>query len=268
MDSPRQKVQRAFDQLRELHDATEAFVKEGAYGLAYEFDSQSAEIVVKAQVLREPPEVQWSVILGEIIHDLRSALDHLAFAMAVRHSGPAPEPLPSPSPWRRIEFPIFLSEPEFDVNGHKKLWGVRPGLLTIVKELQPFKCRYGPADTDHLWIVHELSNRDKHRSLNFVGFAAGVIGTEIYHPFDQGSFVYTAALMRGPFVHDAELCRLRYTPGPPPAPNPEMMVKLHLSFDVAFAQGGPVAQGRLLFSTVDQIRGSVHRIVEGFTAEV
>jgi hypothetical protein len=46
------------------------------------YDERSGEDLYRAQVLREPPP-RISVVVGEIVHDLRSALDHLAWQLTL-----------------------------------------------------------------------------------------------------------------------------------------------------------------------------------------
>jgi hypothetical protein len=51
----------------------------------------------------EPPLIQWGALIGDCLFNYRSALDHLAFDLAVAHTGyPLPEGVE-----RRSEFPIF-----------------------------------------------------------------------------------------------------------------------------------------------------------------
>jgi len=67
----------------------------GARGIGYGFE-----------VIAQPPWQRWSVIVGEVVHDLRSALDQLAWAASLEWSGPAPEPLTGR--WRQVSFPVCL----------------------------------------------------------------------------------------------------------------------------------------------------------------
>ena len=46
------------------------------------------------------------LIIGDVVHNLRSALNHLAFALSEAERGPAPNPPPKPDRRKDIGFPI------------------------------------------------------------------------------------------------------------------------------------------------------------------
>jgi hypothetical protein len=116
------------------------------------------------EVARFPPDEVWGPIIGDAVHNLRSALDHLAWQLAVP-SARATTP-------RRIEFPIFLDDPATDreIRGAltKKLNCLRPESQAIIDGAQPYKT----GDRHHpLWLLQTLWNTDKHRTLHTSGFA-------------------------------------------------------------------------------------------------
>lgn len=102
-----------------------------------------------------PP--RWSVIVGEIGHDLRSALDYLVFQL-----GTTPE-------LEKTAFPISGDEDEyFQPKGRKQisyrdtcLAGVDSEWAAKIDDLQPFKSSGMPNHA--LETLHRMSNRDKHR---------------------------------------------------------------------------------------------------------
>ncbi len=56
--------------------------------------------LIVEQFADPPPLEEWGVLVGECAHNLRSALDNLAFALARLRRDPPPDP-------GRIAFPIF-----------------------------------------------------------------------------------------------------------------------------------------------------------------
>ena len=56
------------------------------YGLASYTNPAADEFLYLARVSREPP-VRWGVMAGEIVHHLRSALDHLAWQLVLDGGG-------------------------------------------------------------------------------------------------------------------------------------------------------------------------------------
>lgn len=100
----------------------------------------------------------WLVIIGEILYDLRSALDHLACAL-----------VPKPNP--RTEFPIFRKKDGPDGFLTKapaklpRLQQGKPDAWDIIEQLQPYQGagRGGDPERDPLWVLHQLNIIDKHR---------------------------------------------------------------------------------------------------------
>jgi hypothetical protein len=107
-----------------------------------------------------PP--RFSVIAGEIIHHLRSSLDHIAWLLSSkkyrREHGTA------------IAFPICTKEPvkKEELAGYqRKVQGITsPAAQALIKKLQPYK-RSKPMNNP-LVIVHEFDRIDKHRTLVLV----------------------------------------------------------------------------------------------------
>jgi len=96
---------------------------------------------------------------GDVVHNLRSALDHLAYQLAVVGT-------PDTEPSRRIEFPIAKDAATYEAEKARKVEGIRPETVKVIDALQPYK---GGCHGDALWRIHELDNIDKHRTPFRVG---------------------------------------------------------------------------------------------------
>jgi hypothetical protein len=164
------KLRRARQHLEELHAAIEAFLKADPkpYKIVAHDDPQTRDRIYGLEILEQPPSVEWAVVTGDILHNLRSGLDHLANAMCRAH---APTETP---PWD-TEFPIFWSEDRFASvergGGLYKIRGMGDEAQRAICELQPF--RKGEwAKSQSLWLLQQMSNIDKHRSLDlaFLGY--------------------------------------------------------------------------------------------------
>jgi hypothetical protein len=117
---------------------------------------------VRARVheLREPPP-EWFVWIGECLYNMRSALDHIAFALNARGSEQS-----SPPNHRASQFPLFVQEADFQnmCRGPAKECMVGYFCIearAVVERLQP----YHDDDDDALRLneLRVLSNIDKHR---------------------------------------------------------------------------------------------------------
>jgi hypothetical protein len=68
-----------------------------------QINRETGDYIVRIKSHRVPDPV--AVAIEEILHNLRSSLDLLAWELHVVNEAP-PQPLPDGSPWRRIQFPI------------------------------------------------------------------------------------------------------------------------------------------------------------------
>src|SRR5215207_2015647 len=116
------KIQRADMHLDFLYQRVESFVDDGGpYKLHTQPDSKTGEITVYGQVLGEPPIDEWGAIIGDVVHNLRSALDHLVWQLTIAEGHkPPPNPIPKRglgSEWRDIGFPIYVKPHPTDYLG-------------------------------------------------------------------------------------------------------------------------------------------------------
>jgi hypothetical protein len=111
-----------------------------------------------------PPDHIWGPIIGDAVHNLRSALDHLAWNLATDQAR-----VNTP---RGIEFPVILDNPDENAEAGGKLRRLlsllRPETHALIDGAQPYKT----GDSHHpLWLLQALWNTDKHRTLHTTGFA-------------------------------------------------------------------------------------------------
>ena len=97
--------------------------------------------------------IEYSVRLGEIVYNLRSALDQLVWQLV--HAN-------YKTPGRHNEFPILDDESRFNEAVKSKLKGVSQESSDKIKEMQPFREN---DKWDALKTLHSLCNIDKHRSV-------------------------------------------------------------------------------------------------------
>jgi hypothetical protein len=94
-------------------------------------------------------------IAGDVVHNLRSALDHLAQHLAIVGSASL-----SDKELRQIEFPIAETPAKYEADKARKVKGMRLEAIEAIDRLKPYK-----GGNDALWRIHELDNIDKHRAL-------------------------------------------------------------------------------------------------------
>jgi hypothetical protein len=94
-------------------------------------------------------------IAGDVVHNLRTALDHLA-----QHLAMVGCPSLSNKELRQVEFPIAETLAKYEADKARKVKGMRPETVEAIDRLKPYK-----GGNDALWRIHELDNIDKHRAL-------------------------------------------------------------------------------------------------------
>jgi hypothetical protein len=152
LDDPRTKLwwaeQRIDPFIGELH----RFEKQHREGIVIgkTFVPESSEYVFK---IDEAPEIppHFGLVTGDVLHNLRSALDHLAWQLVAHGAEPHPRNL------RQIQFPIYDSVEAYRDNLDKRLPGVGVVQRTFIESRQPYARESG-----WLGLLGNFSNEDKH----------------------------------------------------------------------------------------------------------
>jgi hypothetical protein len=112
-----------------------------------------------AQKNRVP--LQFSIRAGEIIHHLRSCLDHIAWQLS--------DPLKREARPGKVHFPVVTdwNDPDETARYKRQTEFISDvGALDIIKKLQPAGSDV-PKDNP-LWVVHYMDIVDKHRALSLI----------------------------------------------------------------------------------------------------
>jgi hypothetical protein len=123
-----------------------------------ETDDDGQKEVLYCEVLRKPPS-SLSLIIGDCLHNLRSALDNLAFELALTEAqGPLAKEIEDNS-----AFPIQHVQTKKSKNNFERMTaGIPRKAKQAIADLQPY-LRGEKYSTHPLWQLNELSRRDKHR---------------------------------------------------------------------------------------------------------
>jgi hypothetical protein len=118
-------------------------------------------------------------LAGDVIHNLRAALDHLAQQLALLNT-----PTLTQEKLRLIEFPIAETFAKYKKSKAGKVEGIHPDAIKAIDTLEPYGDGNGKFSA-LLWRLHALDNIDKHRTLFTFGpefiFTADWMGQGVYH---------------------------------------------------------------------------------------
>jgi len=105
-----------------------------------------------------PLPLMWSVMLGEVIHNCRSALDHVITQLMLLRN-------PQERPNRNNEFPIHKTKESFDKHQGRQLYLLSPSDVTLVEQFQPYMAKLDGIDplATPVFLLDQLWNIDKHR---------------------------------------------------------------------------------------------------------
>jgi hypothetical protein len=157
------KIGRAKAHLAKLKKSVKRALDPERYTFTLKFDPQTKKYPY--WVDRIPTiKPEWNLVIGEILFNLRSALDHLAWQLVILDGG---------TPGEQTYFPIRDSP--FNKKGKFITTNLRPSIkdakiLTELEECQPYFGPEGmiyppPHDESLLWLLHRLNIIDKHRLL-------------------------------------------------------------------------------------------------------
>jgi hypothetical protein len=123
--------------------------------------------------ITKQPDPMLSIISGDIIHNIRSAMDHLAVAMALaKRRYQASFPIFRQNLWEKDASGAYLVADNSErMRFDSAVEGMPPKVITLLKMNQEF-WNEGQAHLNALHILSRLENADKHRQL--VTFTSGL----------------------------------------------------------------------------------------------
>lgn len=159
------KIRRARKHLGELDEKIRVFTNTEPYAVVVEFDTQATKHPVRLRRQGDAaPSPQLPLIAGDAIHNLRTSLDHLVYALGERGGGAGPT----------TGFPVIKDPKDFRLKEETLLKGVPVAERARIEALQPYNVVYDIAQRTSvndsnlpmvILIVNRLNNWDKHRLL-------------------------------------------------------------------------------------------------------
>ncbi|HSH59159.1 MAG TPA: hypothetical protein VK988_05850 [Acidimicrobiales bacterium] len=211
LDGARAKVARAQEHFDTFEREAEAFIRSDPYEVVCEVEPNGTQYVYRIRI-RESPPIRLSICIGGALYNLRSSLDHVAWQLALLHGPPPP----------MTEFPVFSDRTAYLSESPRKLKGIGAQPQALIESLQPY--HFPEPDGSLLWMLHRLSNIDKHRLLHLTG---GAIGSSHFQIPPGAELMHR--MFCAPFEDNAEFARFIL-------PNPDTVVDMdvHPAFGIAF----------------------------------
>jgi hypothetical protein len=256
------KIERAQEHRDSLleHIAKTNSIPENRPRLGVKFETDSGEYVL---FVNHMPELsaflsRASIILGDIVHNLISSLDRLAYQLALRHTcGKIAYP-------NRVQFPIADAPNRFAELRKRSLTEIDPVHVAIIERFQGYhrvgEVSFGPY-FHPLSKLRDLASADKHREPVelVIPTTAWSMGAGEFDTFRQGALERFFKLKTigdfAPAELGAEVMRAILPSG---AVQSQMDVEAYVPVDVAIGHYNPVV------GAVDNIAAVVLQIVREF----
>lgn len=167
------KIERARQHLAELEGELIEYIKSRPYTVSTKRDSDRKLIYFISDVKEIPQSI--ALITGDILQNLRSSLDHLAYGLFVKNTTDG-------TSGRHIYFPISHDLEGYETEKVAKTRGMSQGAKNLIDAYKPYK-----DGNINLWQINKLNNIDKHRLIITVGASFGSmdIGAHVSEMFKK-----------------------------------------------------------------------------------
>jgi hypothetical protein len=184
----------------------------------------------------------WPLMVGDVLFDLRSALDHLVYELhAAAFGGNVPSALE-----RSSMFPIFRTRALWKSKGK---WRVKKLPIRVQAEVQRLQA-YHDSGSNHvgglLWFLDDVQNFDKHRRLHVVAQVATRV------PLDDGPDGPNVETFTVPIQSDALVAKWTFSESQPEGVEMQGHTIVRERFSDGYAWG-------LLASFADAVETTIER---------
>lgn len=146
------KIDRAMTLAVEVAEYSQAWLRDNPPSVRETLYDWGSEFHIVSQ---EGPGPEIGIKLSECIHHARTVLDHMVWDL-VERGGESP---------RYQAFPVCKSPSEFSKKLGRELLHVPASAVDLIRTVQPFSINADNPRLAHLWVLHKISNTDKHHFL-------------------------------------------------------------------------------------------------------
>ena len=239
--SPKLKVERAKRHISDLQSEIDAFLERDPYRLVFEDDTEARKRNLVIRV-RENIPCYYATIIGDAVHNLRSALDLLACDLVRLNGGDT----------SNVYFPFAKTREGLEPEIKRKMKGASPDVLDIIRALKPY-----PGGNDLLRGLHDLDIADKHVLLIPT---SSLVGLPPFGISMGGSGLNIFENMRiSPLVDGSKAISL------PIDTHINVDGDIKGSFEITIGEGQPFEREPVI-ATLYQLTNLVERIIQTFEA--
>ena len=242
LEGSKRKIARAEEHIEDLEREIKLFVNKNPYKQVIEPDPDRPHQTLYKIKLTEPIPGSFANIVGDVVNNLRSALDQAVYAIALASGIQSP---------KEAYFPFARTAADFERNLKGRCKDVPQDIWPLFRSFEPYK-----GGNEVLWTLNEMCTTDKHKMLIPLGTGAAfgpgldLSGTGFFELYTNPIWDRTKQ----------ELVYLRL--GPESKFDYKIRFILYIAFnDIAAIDGEPVR------AILDQTLGEIRRILLSIEAE-
>jgi hypothetical protein len=252
------KIGRAKEHLETLGRELSAWAKTESMRVIKESEDGGRTHRVFVEVIEPAPLARWSLVAGDCVHNLRSALDSLLYGIAIIQTGQNPPP-----DEKKIQFPIVTDAASFQGEVKRRLQSLSPAVTQALETFQPYNRPHSDLPP-LLGILSVLSNQEKHRMLN-VGAATTHSASVELPTMSEGSKVPSITATRTAITGKNEI--LSFTVEPP-EPNLKYRCTVDIPICLQHAPGPSKSPFNELATVLTWLIEEVEEVVRQVTAVI
>lgn len=249
------KVARSNEHFHSLDAELAAYIATNPCKVATKRDPETRRLVYYIDTF-DPVPVRAAAIAGDVIHNMRCALDHLAHELVLVNGG---------TPTKQTQFPIFDTSEKYESAKVAAVKGMSDASKDAIDALKPYE-----SGNYLLWRIYRLNNIDKHRQLLLAG-ASSAGGIEV-----GGEMWERLKATMPPDTLLPELPPLFIKPANPhfplrrgdviyiDAPDAEPNQHLRFKFDISFTEPGIGSKGEPMMQTLSEMGDLVNSVILSF----
>jgi len=243
------KLERAKHHINDLNGKIDAYLADRPIKLIIQFKRKIGRVVLRTKTEKPiPPEL--SLIIGDAVHNLRSALDLTLFGMA-HDKTPKPHLIQFPFPRKEDGLEGAINQGQVKFAGEK--------VAEAVRRINPT-----PKGNPNLSGLHALDTRDKHRLLIFSRHVANIPVEDVskmLQKFMSIRFVGEDAVFRWTGPEDGEIFTVGTKFVTRDLPDSERETELQPAFGICFGKSIPF-EDCLIIQTLHSLTKDVASAVD------